>query len=661
MRWSNGNRVFSVTVRYHDAPSWDWSASYPMDLDFPDFSGPMAMQYFSILRNVLDLAQDRGLKVILLCCNPNSGLQVETSFNQASDITAVHVYTAYLLRLAAELRDEPALLAYDLFNEPRSTYDGHPASGNTMQWTKSQVCGFTSEWYDAIHAQDPNHLVTLGGQAPYDIEVWDPSAMKLDFYSAHFYPQFGPAQYTGSNVQTATHMVGKELYWLGSTCSMPYIVGETGFSAEDDTENPPGETNLLDAVPAHHQYPFMYGSESEQAAYAQYSMDATRNYLGSGYSWWEFQNIKWYRLPPPSHPVAGQYSENFFGPLKYGDNVNPWYDKQVVSTFENYVLPLYAGSLPSEPLNYHNWYNCNGLQLEKWFLWDQYNQPIVGANVQCRYHYNSSHEPYGAVFDIDNTLITGLDGQVSIKGSASFPGTYYLSWYEAWVKVPGAKMRYYSNSLFATPSIYFPDWGSTVTMARDHMDFDGVDSGINIPIGGYRDVKAWNSITVANSVVHGNATAGGSADFHARQSIHLAPGTDFQQGSEVHVWTEATFADCGNMAYHSMAVVDDGSNANASTLPHRGSAEKALHLRFAKEDALALSVYPNPCRDEITVMMEEAGGLCVIQSPDGRTLYSQIMDGASLKVPMTSYASGTYVVTIHLHGRSYAKTITKTQ
>lgn len=660
---STGNRLMSVTIRHHGSSIWDWSSFYPMDLDYPNFTGPMAMQYFDILRNVLDQAQSQGLKVILLCCNPNSGLETETSFVQAADWDAVHRFTAYLTRLAAELQGHPALLAYDLFNEPlRKT---HSESSEIMNWTKSQVCAITSEWYDAIKSKDTNHLVTLGGQNPFDMDVWDPSTMKLDFYSAHLYLQYGPSQYPGGiDVSAASNRYGNRLYWLGSSCSMPYLVGETGFSAEDDTVNPQGESNLLDAIPAHHKYPYMDGNETEQAAFAQYSMDATRDYLGSGYSWWEFQNIKWYRIPAAGE-VVKDYKENFFGPLKYGDSTHPWSDKLVVSTLEDYSLPPYAGTLPNEPVNYHNWYNCNGIELQKWYVKDQYGRFIKDAIVEVRNHYyysiNGQYHDYAdqAAFELNNTLITREDGLVSIRAAINSPD-FYTSWSEVWVRIPGSKMRYYANHYDTPPSNYFPSWGSTVTNVRDHMDFDGSEDALDVPIGASRDLKAWNSITLDNAYVHGNGSTGGTADLHARQSVHIPSTAEFQLGCEVHIWTDETFADCGNTAYQSMVPANSGSTA-ATPAPVKQKGNKKVVLHFAKENVGLLAVYPNPCRDEVTVSTDEAGGVCHLQSPDGVLLFSGPMDGNLLQIPMSSYASGTYVVTVQFADHSYTKTITKAQ
>ena len=74
-----------------------------------------------------------------------------------------------------------------------------------------------------------------------------------------------------------------------------------------------------------------------------------------------------------------------------------------------------------------------------------------------------------------------------------------------------------------------------------------------------------------------------------------------------------------------------------------------------------LAVYPNPCKEEVTVSTEEAGGVCHLQSPEGVLLFTGPMNGNTIKIPMVSYASGSYVISVQFADHSYAKTITKAQ
>ncbi|MBK7083929.1 MAG: cellulase family glycosylhydrolase [Flavobacteriales bacterium] len=76
----------------------------------------------------------------------------------------------------------PALMAYDLYNEPAYfDYTDH-----TKQW----ICEKVASVYDELKAADPNHLITVGGISVVEVFEWDPTILKLDFWSPHLYPIF---------------------------------------------------------------------------------------------------------------------------------------------------------------------------------------------------------------------------------------------------------------------------------------------------------------------------------------------------------------------------------------------------------------------------------------------------------------------------------------
>ena len=83
--------------------------------------------------------------------------------------------------------------------------------------------------YDSLKHYDPGHLVTLGGAHISELNSWDPMVMKLDFYAPHYYLPIEP--FGNYDLDKANDERRAEMYWLGKTCPMPWMLGETAFSA----------------------------------------------------------------------------------------------------------------------------------------------------------------------------------------------------------------------------------------------------------------------------------------------------------------------------------------------------------------------------------------------------------------------------------------------
>ncbi len=314
------------------------------NLESPKYTDNHSLRYFAALRNLLDAADESGIKVIIIAADASLADPVDTTgmlSEKEDDVykgnliygdngafavyptcnqQAIQDYADYLSELAKEFKDHPALLAYDLWNEP--TYNHliytREENGKERQINSSEGCDIIKSWYAVLKLNDPNHLVTIGGHGPNDLGSFDYGAIDLDFYSLHRYPTASNAD--GYNSNYAYDRFNDIVYFLSKTISMPWIIGETGFTANDriDRDNP-----------EFHQPPYMYGSEAEQAAFAKKSMDLVRNCNGSGYSWWIYQDTK-------SYGKEFGYSENFYGLLGYGDAQSDSTEKQAVKVFRNY-------------------------------------------------------------------------------------------------------------------------------------------------------------------------------------------------------------------------------------------------------------------------------------------------------------------------------------
>ncbi|MCO6481308.1 MAG: cellulase family glycosylhydrolase, partial [Flavobacteriales bacterium] len=220
----DNERRFNLEVYQNPFPNGNHDADHvQVDLE-EGIDGAYSQRLFELINGVLDVAQEADLKVILLVAGPGKRNPDENRryMYPTFDQQAVDDYANYLAHLATALQGHPALLAYDLFNEPQFNSLEYQQCANPVlgedricgeKWHKEDICAFTDQWYSAIKQHDPDHLVTLGGLGLYELEVWDMGALHLDFYSLHIYPY---ADYRGNwNDPQSRARLQAELYWFG--------------------------------------------------------------------------------------------------------------------------------------------------------------------------------------------------------------------------------------------------------------------------------------------------------------------------------------------------------------------------------------------------------------------------------------------------------------
>lgn len=190
-------------------------------------------KYFEAIAELLDAINHVGLKAIFT-------------------VRMFHEYPAtedYLKRLAYTFRNDTALMAYDFFNEPLYF--------DSIQHTKKEVYNFTSIWEKIVRKYAPAHLCTIGLAGQREISEWDPNLCNVDFISFHPY-------------ENEPEQVRNEIYWYSSVIKKPWIIGETGVPADNDS------------VP--------YKVQSE---FALKTLSQTINCGGIGYSWWQYREVNW--------------------------------------------------------------------------------------------------------------------------------------------------------------------------------------------------------------------------------------------------------------------------------------------------------------------------------------------------------------------------------
>lgn len=263
------------------------------------------------IKEVLAAAKELNLKVILLTGFADGGIK-----NRHAN------YSDYLSTLAGSLNSDPTLMAYDLYNEPGIE------NWNFNQMNKSDVCVASSVWYNNIHNAAPKQMVTMGVGAGEsiagDVLLWDPAIISVDFLSFHLYS-------VAPNFTNKLNNLQANFKWIASTTDKPWIVGETGFSAD---LNEIGDDE---------------GTIAEQNQYAQSTLDWTVKAGGAGYSWWDFHD---------QYGVEKNLGYmGIFNKKINTDNTEEDILKPVGNIIKDFIPSMSCSNTISAPSNYYNYFN----------------------------------------------------------------------------------------------------------------------------------------------------------------------------------------------------------------------------------------------------------------------------------------------------------------
>ncbi|QQR88160.1 MAG: cellulase family glycosylhydrolase [Flavobacteriales bacterium] len=193
-------------------------------------------KYLGALTTLIGAVRAAGLRCILL--------------------TQVRPYTPatehHFALVADHFVNDTVILAYDLFNEP--LYFDRPERPKEEAWAILQ------RWRALFDEHAPNHLYTLGLTGIRETFEFDPNMLTVDFISYHPY-EYEPDQ------------VRNELRWYANNVDVPWIIGETAIPADNDS------------VPY-----------ADQEEFARKTLLQSRACGAIGYSWWQFQDVKWGRF-----------------------------------------------------------------------------------------------------------------------------------------------------------------------------------------------------------------------------------------------------------------------------------------------------------------------------------------------------------------------------
>jgi hypothetical protein len=244
----------------------------------------------------------------------------------------------FSVKLLRQFRNEPAIFAYDFFNEP--LYFDRERDG----W-KDNVFDVVSSWRRMMDLYAPNQLLTIGLSEPIEVFRWDASILPVDFIAFHTY---NPLR------------VPNEIYWYSKYINKPWMVGETGLPADGDSIS--YDTQL----------------HFNRAAYKQ-----VKDCGGLGMAFWEFQDIE-------SSNFEGKYTGliNRTGSTTSSDGAYTMKGTIKPAGHDIRNLLNYEGGGECKPaVNYFNMMGYRNYIIRGKIINEKTSEPIEGAVIRGWNHY----------------------------------------------------------------------------------------------------------------------------------------------------------------------------------------------------------------------------------------------------------------------------------
>lgn len=571
-----GNFYYEIIPNYHSVGPSNYYPTVrlePLGTTFNYATNPQLAKLWDFYDIIFTKAQAHGLKVLLDVAGGTIGSNSLSSHHSS--------YNNYLAALADHFKNNTALMAYVVIEEP--DLEANNNTGNT----KKQICTYTTEWYDAIKGNnsspnDQNHLVTASCVFVGCVFEWDPGVMKLDFFSPHLYP--GTESFEGNSTIEPYYRTLGFLQWLRDNCPMPWITGETGFSACDDSYF----TNTLPTwAPNPLSPPDDFGDLSDQLWFADNILDEVRNAGGSGFSWWNYQENWW---PSPG--------EEGYGLIDHSGN-----DKPVVGAFTGYLNSTThqppSASFFNAPANYYNPYNTGSVPV---FGYNSTNDNTINGDV---YDANTMEGIKDAYIFAWNWLATdiGLDGiphtlddhytWSAMHTFTDASGHFQIIPYNFLQPTITDPHRIVKIRVSATgaeraydgPWDDIPFFTSTILLDRNSIEYDALVQNLTVNPG-IKNFRGRNTLTASDVIV----LSGANSDFTARNQITINPYFEANSGSEVHIFT-SEFQECPTYNFYAKMGNQQISGGTTSLEEN----ERTIEIAFTPKSKFAyMKVKPNP-------------------------------------------------------------------
>lgn len=271
---------------------------------------------FKGIENLLDNARRHQLRVMLLIAPPMESSQLKQ----------------FTINMLQHFSDNPTLFAYDFMNEPLY-FDPVPLR------SKKDAQRLVTGWKKMMTQYAPKQLFTIGFSEPLEVFEWDPAELPVDFVEFHTYHPL---------------RVPSEIYWYSHYVGKPWMIGETGLPADNDSI-----------------------SYIEQAEFMQQAYQLVRDAGGCGFGWWEFQDIP-----------RGNFEAQFTGLLNHEGRTTTADGQHVIhgslKPAANIIKELanYQPQKQKRPVNYYNMLGYKNICITGTILDMRTRKPIEGAVIR---------------------------------------------------------------------------------------------------------------------------------------------------------------------------------------------------------------------------------------------------------------------------------------
>ncbi|MCX6267091.1 MAG: T9SS type A sorting domain-containing protein [Bacteroidetes bacterium] len=594
-------------------------------LHSPYSTDPNTQRIFALVDRILLQADHAGLKVILLAAGAKGRYYpyLDTLF-----------YPEYLSALSYHIANNSpqtarnALMAYDLLNEPASSNQtGWPWDPNN-RFKKNAICTRVSNWYNATKVNDPNHLITMGaGGVNDDILEYDLSVMKLDFASPHIYPGKTTYELDSMKLQYMINRIHGLLYWLGKNSQMPFLIGETGFSAQENVPDSLGTD----------------GNTLQQKQYADSTLQLTRDCLGSGYSWWKYQNSYWHN---------SNY-QDFLGLLNGGICNTPCIslEKPVVKAFENF-----SSTDPHKeckpPTNYFNPWNLPISYPDSNIIHGIVKDKLTGKPIRDAVVFGTSFQNWNGLDSIVSYKYTFTDSLGNFRmipyNFTSPTDTTFI--HDLYITAPGAE-RLIRQIGSPWPPYLIDNENYELTQRR--WDFDGELTNVNIHTNEVENLQGWNSL----SLTAVKLDSGSFVNINARREINIDNEFEALTGSEVLVECLSTFPICTD--FEGFQKKSTFSKQETNSKVEISDIEIDFHL---SKNALNFTAFPNPSNGNFIVNVLVSVKIEVDLKVDvvnflGVSVINMVTKETTFSIDMSSALKGLYLMKISTSDESQTKKI----
>jgi hypothetical protein len=611
---------------------------------------------YDIILNAANTTTNNGqpapLKIIFLTLNYEAGQVNNTNYNQW--------IADFLTKLSTKISNSPnrnAFLAFDLINEPTYNID-------VKLLTKLQACNLMSTWFSTIKAVDNTLLVTSGSSGWIDVFSFDPSILPYDFSSLHYYPGF-KKHFDHPIIPAMQQIMRKrsvnDLYWMKNNVNIPWIVGETGFSASTESNYTLIHPTLQ--VPNWQAWG-LDGVLSDQADYARNAQENVLNCGSKGFSWWDYQEKAYYGVSLEKD----DNKQNFFGLLQLFTSVNPPSEKPVVQEIRNFTTTTPYGTCP---VDYSDTYDANKLYYNPMhfpsssnsktgFVKDQQGNPIKDAVIFFSYKVRNKITAPGNPRKIIVTEVHPSDVTFSDKNGffTCIPMDYIQPLTEGnitSIKIGAAG----TNIFYSDVPTSFPANGSTYTLNSIGFNLDKTITGDFSTNGSFNgdinnpqvivNERANNKLTLNNvNVWHYMPGMPINADFTARTEIDITGTFDSNINNQVDIHLVPPNIECNDLSAIAARKKTSIINENYSNESLLKNEFNNINLQF-KNRNISFVVKPNPNNGLFTIENQDGYENYSITVTDllGNQLYSTTNNSQLTELNLTHISKGVYNLSIY--------------